>query len=143
MKINLLKACSCLSLGVTLWFVFAAGAYGFNKSEQRKLLEEIANEVNASAPTRISNELVLTRTIVRDYDELAYVFHNLVYKAYQINRSVFPQLKAQTERGVCSKPDTRRLLEEFGVSLSYVYYDKENTYIGEFTIKPRDCGFWK
>lgn len=120
--------------------MFVAGAYGSNKSEQRKQLEEIANELNASAPIRISNELVLTRIIVRDYDELAYVFHNLVYKASQINRSVFPQLKAQTERGVCSKPDTRRLLEEFGVSLSYVYYDKENTYIGEFTIKPRDCG---
>lgn len=112
-----------------------------NKSIQYKQLQKEAGLMNATLPQMISKEIQLVRVVVRDYNEIAFVFKTLFYNVSELNiNKLETALKPQTKNSICSKPDTLELIKR-GVSYTYVYHDKENNYIGEFSVTPKDCGF--
>ncbi len=125
---------------IILLLIATGSSWGLSKSEIRQLQTE-AREMNKTLPTMMSSEMQLTRVELRGDSELVYVCKSTIYSANQINpKQLENNLKPAAVNGICTTPGTLNLVKK-GITFTYVYYDKANKYLSEYSITAKDCGF--
>jgi len=131
-------------VAMVVLFLVLTSSFGFcqgNNSKLFKQLQKEAKEINATLPQMISKEIQMIRVIARSYNEIALVCKTLFYQVSDLDITTMESaLKPQTQRSLCSDPDVLEMMKR-GISYTYVYFDKNDKYIGEFTVTPGDCGF--
>lgn len=131
-------------ISMSIMFLVLTSSFGFCKENNSKLFKQLqkeAEKINATLPQMISKEIQIIRVVARNYNELALVNKTLFYEASDLDITTMESaLKPQTLRSLCSDPDVLEMMKR-GISYTYVYFDKTDKYIGEFTVTPGDCGF--
>lgn len=104
-------------------------------------LHKTAADINATLPRMISKEIQLIKVVAKGCYEIEYKMKSKIYFVEDLSIvTIMKQLKLQTQRNLCSKPYSLKMLRK-GISFTYTYYDKKNKYIGNFSITPTDCGY--
>ncbi len=86
-----------------------------------------------------SSEMELTRVEFRGDSEMIYVTKTTLYNADQINtQQMENNLKPTAVNIGCSTPNTLNLLKR-GLKYTYVFYDKANIFLSEYSITAKDC----
>ena len=118
----------------------SVSSWGGDRENLFRELQKEVSEINKSMPMMISNEIQLTRIIARSDREIAYIVKTVLYSKEQIDtRLLETNLKPPARNRICSNPKTLRLAKK-GITLTHVYYDKSDKYIGEFSVTPKECG---
>lgn len=115
-------------------------SWGFSQNEVLQLQKQVS-EMNKTLPAMISNEMQLTRVQLQGENEFIYVTKTILYSADQINpKQLENTLKPNAVNGICTTPDMVAMVKR-GMKYTYVFYDKFNKYISQYSISSRDCGF--
>ena len=129
------------SLLICLLLIPSIGLCWGSKKKQYRQLQETAGEMNETLPQMISNEIQLVRVVAPAYNEMEYVMKTLLYSINDLNINAIERtLKPPTKNSICSSPDSLEMIKR-GIIYTYVYYDKNNIYIGKFSVTPKDCGY--
>ncbi|MBF0398614.1 MAG: hypothetical protein HQK78_17700 [Desulfobacterales bacterium] len=129
------------SILICLLLIPSIGLCWGSKKKQYNELQKVAGEINEALPQMVSKEIQLVRVVAQEYNEIEYVMKTLLYSINDLNiNSIERTLKPQTKNSICSSPDTLEMIKH-GVTYTYVYYDKNNIYIGKFSVTPNDCGY--
>ena len=108
------------------------------RDELQKLWDEI-DKVNSTLPVMMSKEIQLIRLLIRDEKELVYKIKTIIYTKSQIDPSLFVKnIKPASVNGLCSAPDSFSMIKK-GMIYTYSIYDKDDFYIGEYSITSKDC----
>jgi hypothetical protein len=106
-----------------------------------KYLGEIASELNKNLPMMVDKETEwistagLDRVIIYNYRLVNYNAADL--SSAELVKSARPMLT----NAVCSTPETRDSFIKKGISMRYVYNDKNRVHVASIEITPKDCGF--
>lgn len=115
-------------------------SWGFSQDEVLQF-QKAVGEMNKTLPTMTSREMQLTRVEFRGGSEFVYVSKSTIYSFNQINpRQLETNLKPTAVNGIFTTPDTRNMVKK-GMKYTYVFYDKDNKYLSEYSIAAKDCGF--
>jgi hypothetical protein len=98
-------------------------------------LRQLANDMNAQMPMRVDAETLLTSVQVADA-ELIYHYRLLALK--ELSAEQQSRLRSNLVNGICTRPDTTRLMTA-ALTLSYAYYDNQNRFAFQTSIKFGDC----
>lgn len=121
-----------LTVPVTSW--------GFGQDEVRQFQGAVA-EMNKTLPAMTSKEMQLTRVEFRGTSEFVYEARSTIYSSNQINTKLLESsLKPTAVNGICTTPDTLNFVKR-GMRYTYVFYDKDNRYLSEYSITAKDCAF--
>lgn len=102
--------------------------------------QRLVNDMNKSLPMMTSSEMQLTRVYMRS-NEVVYVTKSIKLDRNQTSPAILEnKIKPATVNGLCTAPDSSNMIKK-GLVYTYVFYDKENKYISEYSISTRDCGF--
>ncbi len=116
----------------------AVTCMGFSNTEIHQFQKQ-ANEMNKTLPKMTSSEMELTRVEFRGDSEMIYVTKTTLYNADQINtQQMENNLKPTAVNIGCSTPNTLNLLKR-GLKYTYVFYDKANIFLSEYSITAKDC----
>jgi len=125
---------------IILLLTTAGTCMGFSNTEIYQFQKQ-ASETNKTLPKMTSSEMELTRVEFRGDSEIVYVTKTTLYNADQINtKQLENNLKPTAVNIGCNSPTTLNLLKR-GLKYTYVYYDKTNKYLSEYSITAKDCGF--
>ncbi len=116
------------------------GTKGFfsPKLTSMKLLNATANQINSSLPMMLDSDTELFTTVGLE-GVLQYHYRLVKYSKEQIDTSLLmPTLRESITNSSCTIKDTRALLEK-GVTLEYVYHDKDKKMIASFSLKNITC----
>jgi hypothetical protein len=124
-------------------FIFLIPTMGLcqrDSSELNRQLKKEAKEINATLPKMMSKEMQLLKIDVRENNEFTLIIKSLFYSVSDLKNIIGwkEAMKQQTVNSICLKPDSVSLMR-MGASFAYVYYDKHNKYVGEYSITKKDC----
>jgi hypothetical protein len=103
-----------------------------------KILNATANQINSGLPMMLDSDTELFTTIGLE-GVLQYHYRLVKYSKEQIDTSVLmPRLRESITNSSCTIKETRELLEK-GVTLVYVYHDKDKKVISNFSLKNINC----
>ena len=109
-------------------------------SDRGRFRPDLTSEFNQSLPVMIDKGTRLDSVIVYDY-EMTYTNTMINRSSQELKGTAFIKImKSHIKNGACSNPKVIPMLRN-GVSLIYSYKGSDNIYIGQFTIKPSDCGY--
>ncbi len=100
-------------------------------------MNSISNEINKSLPMMVDKDTRLESTIGKK-GVLEYHYNLLNTKSNDINLSQLNSFTKSLKNKVCSNPDTKSFLGR-SISLSYVYYGNDDTFITKIIVTPEDC----
>ncbi|MBA3018614.1 MAG: hypothetical protein KJ550_02265 [Proteobacteria bacterium] len=104
-------------------------------------LQKMAGEINATLPLQLDSEMVLYRVVAYDNKELVYQIQTISVNASDIDFNIVKKLmRPKIKNSLCTMPDTLAFLR-MGIIYTYSFHDKNNYYMGKFSITPKDCGF--
>jgi hypothetical protein len=103
-----------------------------------KVLSSTANQINSGLPMMLDSDTELFTTIGLE-GELQYHYRLVKFAKEQIDTTVLmPRLRESITNSSCTIKETRELLEK-GVTLVYVYHDKDKKVISTFSLKNVNC----
>lgn len=90
-------------------------------------------------PMKIDKETTITGTFCREENgRPIYVYQNqLMVGKNSITATALNQQKLQSLNLACSDPNVLPLLRL--IDMEYAFYDKNNTYVGRYTLRIEDC----
>ena len=122
--------------------IFADKKFTKEEFQSATFLSKVASKMNVNMPqfvdenTRIDN--------IQGFKKLLRFNYTLVHFKKSTSKNIQIELdknlKPLVKNSVCSTP-RYSIFPQNGVYLTYVYSDMNGMYIGEFTIKPSDCGY--
>ena len=107
----------------------------------QKFLAKLASDTNKHLPIVIDKETELTNVVGL---EQVYVFN---YKLFEAETSTIDsetfmqQMRPNLTTAACTTPEPRDAFLKRGITLRYVYYDKNRSFIAAIDITPKVCGF--
>ena len=105
-----------------------------------EVLARVAAEMNKTLPMMVDEDTELSSTIGVS-GVLVYNYRLVNHSASDIDPAQFTAaIKPQVTNAACSTPETRDGFLKKGVSLRYMYGDKERTHVATIDVAPRDCG---
>ena len=123
---------------IVIVFIFLMPTMGLcqrHSSELNIQLRKEAKEINATLPKMLSKEMQLLKVEIRKNNEFTLIIKSLFYAVSDLKNIIGwkETMKQQTVNSICLKPDSVSLMR-MGASFAYVYYDKNNQYVGEYSI---------
>jgi len=93
----------------------------------------------AHYPMQIDKDTTITGTACREESGRSiYIYQNqLTVEQSAISPAALNQQEIQSLRMACSDPNVLPLLRL--IDMEYAFYDKNNTYIGRYTLRIEDC----
>jgi hypothetical protein len=120
-----------------IFLVISAGTcWGALTQKEIRDAKEAVSEMNKGLPKMTSSEIQLTRVSWRGDNEIAYIFKDIIHTKNQFVPA--ETIKPTHVNGLCSAPDTSKTIKK-GMKYTYVFYDKLNLYVYEYSITARDC----
>ncbi len=125
---------------VVIFIIPTMGLCQRDSSELNRELKKVANKMNATLPKMTSKEMQLLKVEVRGNNEFTMITKTLFYSVSDLKNIIGwkEKMKQQTVNSICLEPDSVSLMR-MGVSMTYIYYDKHNKYVGEYSITKKDC----
>ena len=109
-------------------------------SDRGRFRSDLTSEFNESLPIMIDKGTRLDSKIVYNY-EMTYTNTMINKASHELKGTAFIDImERRTKNGVCSNPKVIPMLKN-RVSLVYSYKGNDNIHIGQFTIRPSDCGY--
>jgi len=122
-----------------LWLAATAGALTdlTNKSQSSETLLKIYNDTKMSLPAMIDSQTRLD-AITLNGNTLNYLYTLTYVSDVVVSESDFESFSKPIKSKYCTTPITRKALEENSV-FSLNYYNNNNHFIGNVTIKKSEC----
>ncbi len=125
--------------GYLAWWAVPELLKMYEDPRSQARLSRIAAELNRSVPVMIDQETELM-PIQSAEGVLIYNYRLVNYSVAQIDRDKFAAgAKQRVRQGVCNTAETRDDFLKKGVTLRYVYYDKDKQHIATIDVMPADC----
>lgn len=103
------------------------------------ILNTMADKINKNTPMTLDKEIVLTNVVAMG-NRLIHNYQLINYSEGQIDTEHFLSTsKKNVIERFCTNPETKLVREIGAISFKYVYYDKNNKYIGQNTIRTSQC----
>ena len=136
---KLLNSVVATNVFIILLTVMAGTCWGLNKRQLQEY-QKVVSEMNKSLPMMTSKEIQLTRVYLQD-STVVYVLKSVLFDKRHIDpRDLENNKKPASARGLCSAPDSLNMIKQ-GLIYKYVFYDMYDTYVHEYTVSAKDCGF--
>jgi hypothetical protein len=108
-----------------------------------KTLSRVAAELNRSVPVLIDKETELLSTTGAEA-MLIYNYRLVRYSLSQLDPNQFTtRIKPGLTRNACNRAETREEFLNKGITVRYVYFDKDKQHIATIDVTSADCGFNK
>ena len=109
------------------------------RDELQQAWDEI-DKTNSNLPVMLSKEMQLVRVLIRDEKEFVYKLKTISFSKSQIDPSLMIKNgKPSSANSLCSVKESLSMLKK-GMIYTYSIYDKEDKYIGEYSVTSKDCG---
>jgi hypothetical protein len=126
--------------GYLVWWVIPDLMRRNEDPRSQTRLSRIAAELNRSVPVMIDQETELM-PVQGAEGVLIYNYRLVHYSIGQIDRAQFAVgAKPRLAQAACNTEETRDDFLKKGVTLRYVYYDKDKQHIATIDVTPADCG---
>jgi hypothetical protein len=139
------KQAVALAVGAVAFILAWTGSRAFfgRTADPRsaQFLNEVAAGLNKTLPMLVDKDTELMNTMGLD-GVLVYNYRLVNHTAAQLDaQRLIAALTPQITKAACSTPDTRDGFLKQGVSLRYMYADRDRTHLATITVSPKDCGF--
>jgi hypothetical protein len=105
------------------------------------VLSKVASDLNKTLPMAVDEETELTNVMGLE-GVIAYNYRLVNLQTSDIDPgSLVQQLKPSVVKAVCTAPQTRDEFLKNGVTMRYVYTDKDRAHVASFDVTRADCGF--
>jgi hypothetical protein len=112
---------------------------GGNDVRSQHVLNKVANDINKSLPMHVDKDTELLATVGLD-GVFVYSYRLVNHSEAEIDRSRFStEIRSQLLNSVCTAPPTRDRFLKNGVTLRYMYADKDHRHIATIDVRPVDC----
>jgi hypothetical protein len=121
------------------WF----GSRSFFASKDATSVEALnraASQVNKNLPMMVDKDTELVNTMGIP-GKFVYSYRLPNHAAGNIDKAIFIEAATkQVTNAACSTPDTRNGFLKKGVSIRYMYSDKDRNHVATIDVTPKDCG---
>jgi hypothetical protein len=108
-------------------------------NEQRSEYQKEVDKTNKTLPKMLNKDIQLTKVSLKGSTLVCDIKSTLNDKK-QIERSTLKKTaKLSAARNLCSRQESLRRMEN-GLTLKYVIYDKNGSYVYDYSITEKDCG---
>src|SRR5215207_1696432 len=129
-----------LVVASSVWWALPQ-SYQNDNPRSLKTLSRVAAELNRSVPVLIDKETELLSTTGAEA-MLIYNYRLVRYSLSQLDPNQFTtRIKPGLTRNACNRAETREEFLNKGITLRYVYFDKDKQHIATLDVTPADCGF--
>lgn len=131
-----------LVVASSVWWALPQ-SYQNDNPRSLKTLSRVAAELNRSVPVLIDKETELLSTTGAEA-MLIYNYRLVRYSLSQLDPNQFTtRIKPGLTRNACNRAETREEFLNKGITLRYVYFDKDKQHIATIDVTSADCGFNK
>jgi len=131
---SFIVTCSVLALVVST----AIPTWGLTKS-QIKLYQKEVEKSNKEFPKMVNKDIQLTRVYMNG-STLVYEIKSTLNDKKQIERANLKKIvKPSAVRKLCSRNDSLTRMKD-GLSYKYVLYDRNGSYVYDYSVTAKDCG---
>jgi hypothetical protein len=141
---NLMKLFSLLFVSVMLVLNFADNCNSdtpkpLSELEKDKIVAQICDKINMNAPKKIDNETLLINAIGSS-KKIIYNMRIVNKSKKQLAATSFSKkINSQISSMACSNPSTINMVNNLGINMEFVYYDKSNQYVTNVIITKASC----
>jgi hypothetical protein len=132
-----------LIVASVLWWGLPRSYQKHENPRSLESLSRVAADLNRSVPVMIDKETELLTSAGAEA-MLIYNYRLVQYSLSQLDPNQFAtRIKPGVTRNACNRAETREEFLNKGITLRYVYFDRDKQHIATIDISPADCGFNK
>jgi hypothetical protein len=114
---------------------------GANDVRSQRVLSKVASELNKTLPMQVDKETELMAVAGLEA-VIVYSYRLINSSADDVDLTTFSSaMRPQLVNSACTTPQTRDRFLKKGVTMRYMYADKDRRHIATIDVKPSDCRF--
>jgi hypothetical protein len=134
---SLSKTVAVTNIAIILLLLKIVPCWGLTKIQAQKYKQQVI-DMNKTLPKMINKEIQLTKVYMTG-STAVYLIKSTLYEKNKMNiKNIENNMKPIAAIGLCTRHDSLITLKN-GITFKYVFYDKNGSYVYEYSVAEKDC----